>query len=161
MKTLKKMTAGTLLAFAFTSPSHAAQTTTTFAVTATVLTSCVVVATPLAFASITFSGDVDANNAITVTCTPGTAYDIGLDAGNGSGATVSNRKMTNLLSSDTLEYSLYQASDYSTVWGDTVGTDTVSGTGGPNIHTVYGRIPGSQNVPAGNYLDTITVTVTY
>jgi spore coat protein U-like protein len=74
---------------------------------------------------------------------------------------VATRKLTN--GSTTINYSLYTASNHSTVWGNTVSTDTVSatGNGAPQSYTVYGRIP-AQTTPAPNaYSDTITVTVTY
>ena len=48
-------------------------------------------------------------------------------------------------------------------WGNTVGTDTVSGTGNGNAQTlnVYGQI-GSQTTPQpGAYADTVNVTVTF
>lgn len=137
--------------------------TTTFAVSATVLTTCLVAATPLAFGNYDPSSEsnLDATNTVTVTCTTGTAYDIGLDTGTGTGATVTTRKMT--FGTDTLDYTLYQDSSRTTVWGNTVGTDTVDATAGllPTAHTVYGRVASGQNVPAGAYADTITVTVTY
>ena len=36
-----------------------------------------------------------------------------------------------------------------------------TGTGATQIVTVYGRIPASQNVGVGGYVDTITATVTF
>lgn len=137
--------------------------TTTFQVTATVTAACSVTATNLSFGSYDPSSATnnDATSTVTPTCTLLTAYNIGLNAGTGSGATVTTRKMTK--GSDTLNYSLYRDAVRSQNWGDTVGTDTVSGTGtGLGVATiVYGRIPASQNVPTGSYADTITVTVTF
>jgi len=48
-------------------------------------------------------------------------------------------------------------------WGSTTGVDTLpgTGTGAAQSATVYGRVPAGQVVPAGNYADVITVTVTY
>ncbi len=49
------------------------------------------------------------------------------------------------------------------MWGNTIGTDTVAGTGtGSNQSlTVYGRVP-VQSTPVGaTYTDTVIVTVTY
>ena len=49
------------------------------------------------------------------------------------------------------------------VWGNTVGTDTVAGTGNgaSQAYTIRGRVP-IQTTPApGAYADTVTVTVTY
>jgi spore coat protein U-like protein len=142
---------------------QAATTTTTFAVSATVLTTCEVVATPLVFGNYnpTDVSDLDAANTATVTCTTGTAYNVGLDAGTGSGATVSSRKMTS--GTDLLNYTLYQDAARTTVWGETIGTNTVSATAGvlPTVHNIYGKVVNGQNVPTGSYADTITVTVTF
>ena len=105
--------------------------------------------------------NVDQTFPIQVMCTKTTPYDIGLDAGTGSGATVATRKMTS--SAAAVVYSLYSDSAHSAVWGNTIGTDTVAATasGSRRNHTVYGRML-SQNAPAlGTYTDTITVTVTY
>ena len=47
--------------------------------------------------------------------------------------------------------------------GNTIGTNTVSGTyaiGQPNLR-VYGSIPSGQALPSGTYTDIITVAVTY
>lgn len=141
----------------------AATATTTFQVDATVIGSCNVSATNLAFGNYdTLSATpTDATSTVTVQCSLSTAFDIGLDAGTGTGATVATRKLTK--GADTLNYSLYQESARTTVWGNTVSTDTVAGTGtGLDIvHTVYGRIAAGQVVNTGAYSDTVTVTVTF
>lgn len=144
----------------------AATTNTTFDVTATVNDSCFVSATDLAFGVYDpSSGTPDEDSStITVTCTAGTDYDIGLNAGTASGASVTTRQMTGPSPTDLLNYSLYSDSGHTTNWGDTVGNDTVnvpSATGAAENHTVYGRIPINQYVTAGSYSDTITVTITY
>lgn len=62
-----------------------------------------------------------------------------------------------------VNYNLYREAGRLTNWGNTVGTDTVGGTGTGLVvnSTVYGRVP-IQTPPApGTYTDTITVTVTY
>jgi spore coat protein U-like protein len=140
----------------------AATTTTTFAVTLTITASCSVSATALGFGSAgILSANVDATSTVTVTCTNTTPYTVGLDAGTGTGATVAARKMTS--GGATVTYSLYSDSGRTTVWGTTIGTNTVAGTGNGSGQalTVYGRVP-SQTTPApAAYSDTITVTVTY
>jgi spore coat protein U-like protein len=62
-----------------------------------------------------------------------------------------------------LGYSLYQNLGHSTNWGNTIGTDTETGTGNGALQplTVYGQLPAGQIVALGNYTDTITATVTY
>jgi spore coat protein U-like protein len=94
-------------------------------------------------------------------CTNTTPYNIGLDAGTGSGANVAARKMTN--GANTITYSLYSDSGRTTVWGNTVGTNTVSatGNGASQSYTVCGRVPSQTTPAAATYTDTITVTVTY
>jgi len=104
---------------------------------------------------------VNGTSTIQVQCTNTTPYNIGLDAGTGSGATVTTRKMTN--GANTINYSLYQDSGHATVWGTTIGTNTVSatGNGASQSYTVYGQVPAQTTPAAAVYTDTITVTVTY
>ncbi|TCM19654.1 spore coat protein U-like protein [Novosphingobium sp. PhB165] len=153
-------------AFVFASPqaAEAATATTTFAVTATVLPSCTVTATALAFGNYNpLSGTpTDGTSTITVNCTTGTSYTVGLNAGGTSGATVTTRQM--LLSTNALNYALYRDSGHTNNWGNTPGTDTPASAPATTTAaalTVYGRIPALQNVPAGSYTDTVTVTVNY
>jgi len=148
-------------------PALGATATTTMSVSATVANTCVVTASPLAFGTVTglLSGStVTATTTLAVTCTNGTAYNVGLGPGQGSSATVSARKMTLTGGTKTLTYSVYQDSSHSQVWGNTVGTDTVSGTGTGLAQTlnVYGQIASGQStVAVGSYTDTVNVTVTY
>jgi spore coat protein U-like protein len=104
---------------------------------------------------------VDQTSTVQLTCTNTTPYNIGLNAGTGSGATVATRKLTS--GANTVNYTLYSNSGRTTVWGNTVSTDTVAGTGNgaAQNYTVYGRIPAQTTPAPGNYTDTITVTVTY
>jgi len=143
--------------------SHAASTTTTFAVQATVTATCTInSASTLNFGSVgVLASNVDQSSTIQVTCTNTTPYNIGLDAGTGSGATVAVRKLSS--GGATINYSLYTSNAYSTVWGTTVGTDTQTGTGNGSAqsYTVFGRIPPQTSPAPGSYADTITVTVTY
>jgi spore coat protein U-like protein len=64
---------------------------------------------------------------------------------------------------NTLNYQLYSDSARAVIWGNTAGTDTVTGagTGLAVNHTVYGSVPAAQLVPAGDYQDTITVSIFY
>lgn len=150
----------------FSGTLFAATDTTTFTVTATVADSCSVAATDLAFGSITPVDNIDFDNTstVTVTCSNGTSYDTGLNEGsNSSDTTVNTRRMSDGVTSF-LSYQLYSDSGRTTVWGDTVSTDTVAGTGDGTGQgfTVYGRVPsGQQTVSTGSYSDTVTVTVTF
>jgi spore coat protein U-like protein len=121
---------------------------------------CGISASNLSFGN--YTGTV--NNAVStiqVGCSSGTPYNVGLDQG-AHGGSVTTRKMQN--GTALLNYALYSNSGRTTNWGNTVGTDTVAGTGTGVVHslTVYGQIPAGQSVTTtGSYTDTITATVTY
>ena len=135
--------------------------TTTFTVTATVQPNCVISANALNFG--TYSGAlINTSSALSVTCTDTTVFNIGLNAGTATGATVTTRKMTGP-SSAKLNYSLFRDSGRTLNWGNTVGSDTLSstGTGVAQPFSVYGQIPAGQYVVPGAYADTIIATVTY
>lgn len=107
--------------------------------------------------------NVNGSNILTATCTLTVPYSIGLDIGTGTGATAAIRKMTRVGGTEMLEYSLYQTVDRLVVLGNTLGVDVITGlgTGLAIDHTVFGKIPANQNVPAGNYADTVTATITF
>lgn len=142
----------------------AATATTTFQVTATVISVCTVSATDLAFGNYDASAGApnDNSSTVSVTCSNGSPYTVGLDAGTGAGATVNVRRMSN--GGNTLDYSMYTTAGRTTVWADgTAGTSTQAGAGNGAVQnfTVFGRIPTGQFVTAGAYADTVTATVTY
>jgi len=140
--------------------SSGATTTSTFQVTATVASSCTVTATSLAFGNYTLA-QLDGSSTITATCTNGTTYTIGLDAGSFAGATTSTRRMTGP-SAAGLSYSLFSDSGRTTNWGNVAGSwVSGTGTGAAQVLTVFGRIPANQTALIGNYTDTVTVTVTF
>jgi spore coat protein U-like protein len=148
-------------------PAFATTATTTFAVTASVQGTCTISATGLSFGAYTGTA-LPGTSTITVTCSGGTTYNVGLNAGMATGATVTTRKMTGTYHGGTLAYSLFSDSGRSVNWGNTVGTDTVAGTGtgtvtggNPQTLTVYGNIPAGTAPAADGYADTITATVTY
>jgi len=138
--------------------------TDSFEVTATVLASCDVTADDLAFGNYDPVGaaHLDAETSLSVTCTNGTAYHVGMSLGSGSGASMSERRMTKSGGSQTLSYVLYQDTQRSVLWGNT-GGDRQAGTGDgtPDLIHVYGRVPMQQAAPAGSYSDTIVVTVSW
>jgi spore coat protein U-like protein len=141
--------------------AFAATVTTTFQVTANVQATCAISATSAAFGS--YTGVIaDTTSIVTVTCSNTTTYNIGLNAGLGTGATVTNRLMVGP-NSNQLNYGLFQDAAHSINWGDTVGTDTVTGAGNglAQTITIFGQIPAGQFDQAGIYLDTITATITF
>jgi spore coat protein U-like protein len=145
-------------------PVQAATSTTTFQVTATVNPACSVAASNLAFGIYDPAAvdPTDGTTTLNVTCSNGTPYVVGLDEGVGQQATLTQRKLT-ATSQNFLFYALYVDAGHSTVWGDTVGVNTVAGTGAGTLQslTVHGRIPAQQVVTPATFTDTITVTLTY
>ena len=105
---------------------------------------------------------VTASGTLSVTCTNSTPYNVGLDQGGGSGATVAARKMTGP-SSATVTYGLYQNAAFSTVFGNTVGTNTETGTGNGSaqVITVYGQVPAQVSSAPGSYADVVNVTISF
>ena len=142
---------------------YAATATTTMTVQVSITATCTInSASTLNFGTQgVLATNVDQTSTLQLTCTNTTPYNIGLDAGTGTGATVATRKLTS--GANTVNYTLYSNSGRTTVWGNTVSTDTVAGTGNGSgqSYTVYGRIPAQTTPAPGSYTDTITVTVTY
>lgn len=143
-------------------PVHAQSVTGNMPVTITIQNACEISTAPTTLDFGThgvLSANSDSSSQIGVTCTTGAVYNIGLDGG-GSGG-INARVMT--LAADTVGYQLYQEAGRTTVWGDTVGTNTLAstGTGTEQQFPVYGRVPPQTTPPAGVYNDTVTVTVTY
>lgn len=153
----------TFVLLIFVGTANAATTTATFTTQITIAASCIInSASTHDFGSQgILAANVDQTSTIQVQCTNTTPYNIGLDAGTGSGATVGARKMTS--GASTITYSLYSNSGRTTVWGNTAGTDTVAatGNGAAQSYTVYGRVPPQTTPAPATYTDTITVTVTY
>ena len=155
--------AATIAAGIPVSTAIASTQTTTFQVTATVQTACEInSASNLAFGAYTRQAIDDATSNISVTCTNTTPYDVGLDAGTSTGATVTNRAMTGP-GGALLHYAMYSDANRTVNWGNTVGVDTVHsiGNGSAQSLTVYGQIPSGQHPTPGAYTDTITVTLTF
>lgn len=152
-----------LLAIVIGNSAFAATTTSTFQSQITIQASCTINSTStLNFGSQgLLTANIDQTSTIQVQCTNTAPYNIGLDAGTATGATVTTRKMTN--GGATVSYSLFSDSARTINWGNTVGTDTVSstGTGAAQSFTVFGRVPPQTTPAAATYTDTITVTVTY
>lgn len=156
-----RLTALALLPWlAYPPAAQAATATTDFNVTAHVPTSCSISTGPgtLAFGDYA-DAQIDAQTTFGVTCTSGGAYTVGLS--NGDNYSDPNRRMTDG-SGHYLNYELYKETGRTNRWGN-AGGELVSdsGTGSEQTLTVFGRLPGSQGLIAGDYTDNIDVTVTY
>ena len=99
---------------------------------------------------------LDSAGDVRVTCDSSVPFTVSLNAGSGpSGA----RQLSG--GSATLNYQLYSDAARTTVWGDDTYGNSVSTSGTDVDLSVYGRIPGQQNVPAGSYSDVLTITISY
>lgn len=144
--------------------AQATDTTTSLPVAATVVSTCVVAATPLVFGNYTSTAatDTQAESKLVVVCTPGAAYDVALNAGQNSND-VTTRQLAGATPGAVLNYGIYRDATRSQNWGDTAGSDTVTstGTGTDQVLSVYGSIPAQQAAAIGAYTDVVTVTVSY
>ncbi|MDR3414892.1 MAG: spore coat U domain-containing protein [Nevskia sp.] len=148
--------------------AQASTTTTTFLVQITLVSSCAVSASTLNFGSSVglLTSVVNGTTTVSVTCSNTTTYNVGLDAGTVSGSTVASRLMAGTTAGNTgttMGFQLYSNAGMTTVWGNTVGTNTVSGTGNGTAQsiTVYGQVPAQTTPKPDTYQTTITATVTY
>lgn len=163
MRTMKAIVVALGAACVWAEAAFADDDTDTFTVSANVLATCEVTANDLAFGDYdpVAPSNLDAATTLSVTCTNGTPYNVGLDLGVGGGAATATRYMVN--GGDTLGYTLYRNALRTQLWGETIGANTLSGVGTGSAATidVYGRVPMQQAAPSGAYQDTITVTVTW
>jgi spore coat protein U-like protein len=96
----------------------------------------------------------DSTGTITYTCTSAALVTLST----GGSATFNPRRMS--AGANTLNYNLYADAARTQIWGDfTAGTTIRFAAAGSSVAmSVYGRVPSLQNVNAGSYIDTVTVT---
>jgi spore coat protein U-like protein len=168
VKTVAMVGAGAAIAVAGwgSATANAATATANLGVSATVTNNCTISTVALAFGSYdpvvaNASTNLDGTGTVSVACTKGSTATIGL--GGGANASGTTRRMGDG-ASNFLTYELYQDSNRSTVWGNS-GTDLLSPVAAPSKaarnFTVYGRVASDQDVPAGNYSDTVVATVNF
>ncbi len=145
-------------------PARAAGTATnTLTVNATVVGICTIDPATLSFGSYDSTRQLDAAATLTVRCTQGSSYWVGLGlSANASGST---RRMLNGTSSY-LAYELYRDDARQQIWDNAdpgAASHLAAGTAGyaPYTTTVYARVPAGQIVPMGVYTDTVTMTVNF
>ncbi len=137
-----------------------------FTVTATIIAECNVSTSPLNFGNydpVVTNGAAPLDNTtlVNVYCTKATLATVSLD--NGTWVTGTTRRLKSA-AANFLTYEMYKDSGHGTIWN---AVNTNSGTSASKLtainggFTVYGRIPGGQDIPAGAYGDTVTVTVNY
>ena len=143
-------------------PTGGLTSSTSFSATATVLSTCNVGATSLNFGSAgLLASNTDAQGTLSIQCSPSLPYTVSLDGGSSGATDPTQRKMS--FSGANVTYGLYRDAARTLGWGNTIGTNTTSGTGtgSTQTQTVYGRV-GVQTTPApGTYTDSVVITVGY
>ena len=147
--------------FSFSLPAIAHAASAQLEISATVVSTCALGATPIDFGN--YDGtQVDTSGQVTVACNNGVPFTVALDGGlHTDGA---NR----LLANGTGGVLPYRLTYVGVDWGDVGVTDTFpgnpvasAGTGIPEAFTVEARLFGNQDAPPGVYTDTVTVTVAF
>jgi spore coat protein U-like protein len=145
--------------------AKAATATANLGVTATVTNNCTISTVALAFGSYdpvvaNASANLDGSGTVVVACTKGATATIGL----GNGGNYSGGRRMGDGSSNFLTYELYHEAARTTVWtnagGGLLSTGAAPSKTARNF-TVYGRVVSNQDVPAGNYSDTVVATVNF
>lgn len=111
-------------------------------------------------------GNLDGTGQLGITClsspVPGlpVAYEIQIGPGTGNAGSFTPRLLTGPAS---IDYNLYLDPSRTIIWGDgSASTSTTSGNClGVCNFTVYGRIPGGQAIPAGQYSDDVLITIEF
>ncbi len=144
----------------------AADSTASLTVNATVSNNCTITTSALTFSAYdpvvaNATANSDGTGRVTVACTKGAAPSIGL--GTGSAASGNTRRLSDG-AGNFLAYDLYQDSGRSVSWTTSGGgllTTQAAVSKAARDFTVYGRIAGNQDVPAGSYGDTVVATVNF
>lgn len=141
-------------------PAAGGTETAVLNVTATVTSNCSVSGGTLAFGTYVSGqqANLDVQGTINyVNCAAGV---LTFELDNGANANGSQRRMKS--GQNFLNYEIYKTSARTSRLGsgpDGLQVQLLQGGGG-NV-AIYGRIPGGQNVPAGSYTDTVTITLTF
>ena len=151
--------------------ANAATATASLTVQITITASCTINAATLDFGSnagtALLAANVDAATSLSVTCTNGTPYAVGMD--NGANVSGAQRRMKS--GANFLNYNLYVDSARTNAWTTSASSTTCTsanscylgtGNGVAQPISIYGRVPTVGTAPApGAYNDTVTMTITY
>lgn len=127
---------------------------------------CTISSTPLVFGTYNVFAvtPLDSTGSVTLHCTA-TDKDIVITLDRGGAPTFNPRRMLN--GAEQLDYNLYLDAARTTIWGDGTGGTQIFANHNPQgnnrdiVLPIYGRIPAGQDVRAGTYTNTITVTIQF
>jgi len=151
--------------------AQAATATSNLTVQITITASCTINAATLDFGSnpgtTLVAANIDASSTVSVTCTSGSPYSIGMD--NGANASGTQRRMKT--GTNFLNYNLYVDAGRTNAWTTAASSTTCTtanscalgtGNGSPQSVSIFGRVPSIGTAPpTGAYSDTVLMTITY
>jgi spore coat protein U-like protein len=137
--------------------------TATFDVSMKIVADCTIAAAGMDFGQNqgVLTTTLSASSNINVTCTNTTPYNVGLNAGTGTGSNGTTRYMTGTAgNAGAVKFNLLQSQGGS-AWGNTQGSDTLGGvgTGLAQTLTVYGEVPVQTTPAPDSYKSTVTATI--
>jgi spore coat protein U-like protein len=157
------LTGGFALTMGVAAPAAAQSQQANLSVAAAVSKNCTITATAISFTAYdpVVANDTDALDGaggLSVACTKG--VNPALSLGGGGNASGAQRQLA--FGSERLRYDLFSDSTRTSTW--TTSTSVTMGVAPSKVArpvTVYGRIAGGQDVPAGSYTDTLLATVNF
>lgn len=165
----KTLLAAAVLGLAAVAADASAATSASFQVTATVIKSCAISTSPIAFGNYdpTSGTTVSAQGSVSAKCTKGTPVTVALDQGlhqaTGSTGAIPARQM--ISGANLLPYNIYTTSGGTTEWGNTTtsepATQTSASVNTALVFTTYGSLPVGADVPVGSYADTVTASLVF
>jgi len=138
-------------------PAFAQTTTGEMAVTAMVTSSCTIVAADMAFPAYSQTEAAETSALVTVQCT-GTSGALGFTVGDGMNFEASRRLVSG---ANFLDYTVSVTAGAAAIASGTAVPVTVDVGDGSGSATLFGSSPTQGNKPAGDYTDTILLTLTY
>jgi spore coat protein U-like protein len=146
--------------------AQAATAGATLNVSANVVATCLISTSAVTFGNYDgLAGPLNGTGTVTVTCTNGMGWEITLGQGSNAGAGSTDGAPIRRMSDGTnfLNYGLYMDNAHAVNWQNLTGAGMPAGSGSgvAQATTVYGQIPGGQNVPVGLYTDSVQATVNY
>lgn len=166
------LSATLLLSLCCLATAQAGTATATLTVQITITASCTINASTLNFGAAVpgttlVASNVTGSTTVSVTCTNGSPFSIGMD--NGANASGVQRRMKN--GTNYLNYGLYLDAAYTQPWTTAATNSTCTtanscylgtGNGSAQSINIYGQVPSTGIAPpTGTYSDSVTMTITY
>jgi spore coat protein U-like protein len=126
---------------------------------------CSIVTTAVAFGTynVFSTAPSDSTGSVRFNCNGG-AHNVQITISRGQSGTYAQRTLRR--SGESLGYNLFLDAGRSTIWGDgSGGSQAYFGGNPPNNQdvtvTMYGRVPAGQDISAGAYSDSVSVTINF